>query len=156
MKKTTLLNSILIALSLLVTTATFAQKKDKKDKKTDKVNFLEGKKYVVKFYELKPTGRGKALESTIVFKDGRIDCELMDDKLKIEKTKYEVTLDSTYTEDETTSHLVKLEATFTVGKDESQWEATITNYDIEGTIQEKKNGVDKKKFEFNGSEKTKK
>ena len=91
-----------------------------------------------------------------VFKDGKIDCELMDDKLKIEKTIYRVTLDSTYTEDETESRLIKIEASYSQDKDDATWEATITNFDIEGTIVEKKNGVEKKKYEFSGAEKAKK
>ena len=151
MKKTFLLKSICIVLSLFVASSSFAQKK-----KVDKSKFLEGKKYTVKFYDIKPTGRGKAIESEIVFKDGKIDCELMDDKLKIEKTIYRVTLDSTYTEDETESRLIKIEASYSKDKDDATWEATITNFDIEGTIVEKKNGVEKKKYEFSGAEKAKK
>ena len=80
----------------------------------------------------------------------------MDEKLAISSTTYKINLDSTYTEDETESRLLKIEADYSKDKDESSWEATINNYDIEGTIQQKKNGVAKKKFEFAGSEKTKK
>ena len=80
----------------------------------------------------------------------------MKDKLKIEEANFTVTLDSTYTEDDATMHLVKLEAFIENNKDETIWEATVINYDIDGTIVQKKGGVDKKKFEFSGSEKTKK
>ena len=151
MKRTILLKTSLIALGLLVANITFAQKKGKKD---DKSKYLEGKKYTVKFYEIKPTGRGKAIESVVTFRDGKVESELMDEKLKIDGATYKINLDSTYNEDETESRLLKVEGNYSKEKDEAAWDATITNYDIEGTVVQKKNGVDKKKFEFSGNEKT--
>ena len=153
MKKTIFLKTTIIILSLLVTSASYAQKKEKK---VDKSKYLEGKKYKVQFYEMKPTGRGKALESTVTFKDGKVESELMNDKLKINGAAYKIILDSTYTEDETESRLLKIEGQYSNDRDEAKWEATVNNFDIEGTVVERKNGVDKKKFEFSGSEKTKK
>lgn len=155
MKKTIFLKITFILLSILIaSTSSFAQKKGKKE--DNKSKFLEGKKYIVKFYEMKPTGRGKAIESTVIIKDGKIGSDLMEEKLKTEDATYNIKLDSTYTEDDTESRMVKLEANYSKEKDEADWDATITNYDIEGTVVQKKNGIEKKKFEFAGTEKTKK
>jgi hypothetical protein len=121
-----------------------------------KNKFLEGKKYNVMFYEMKASGRGKAVSSNFLIKGGKVESDLMYEKLKMEPATYKVTLDSTYTEDETEMHLINLEAELSMDKNDFKWEATITNYDIEGTIVQLKGGVEKKKYEFNGSEKTKK
>jgi hypothetical protein len=52
--------------------------------------------------------------------------------------------------------MVTFEAEYSEEKNEYKWEATVTNYDIEGTVTQSKSGVEKKKFEFSGTEKTKK
>lgn len=124
--------------------------------KGGKSKFLEGKKYPVQFYEMKPSGRGKAVPSEIQIKGGKILCNLTEDKLSCGPASYKVTLDSTYTEDETEMHMVSFEATFSEEKMDFKWEGTVINYDIDGTIVQMKSGVEKKKFEFSGSEKTKK
>lgn len=121
-----------------------------------KNKFLEGKKYDVMFYEIKPTGRGKAIPSNFLIKSGKVESDLMYEKMKLEPINYKVILDSIYTEDETEMHIVTFEAESAVEKDDFKWEVTVTNYDIEGTIVQMKNGIEKKKFEFSGSEKTKK
>jgi hypothetical protein len=121
-----------------------------------KNKFLEGKKFDVQFYEMKATGRGKAVKSLLQFKSGKIEADLMEEKLALPPIPYVVTLDSTYTEDETEMHMVILEAAFSEEKTDYKWEATVTNYEIEGTVVQSKGGVEKKKFEFSGSEKTKK
>lgn len=121
-----------------------------------KNKFLEGKKYTVQFYEMKPAGRGKAQPSVIEIKGGKVMCNFTEDKMQCGPATYAVTLDSTYTEDETEMHMVTFTADFTEEKNEFKWEATVINYDIEGTIIQMKSGVEKKKFEYSGSEKTKK
>lgn len=140
-----------IGLFLITTAFTFGG-----DKKGGKNKFLEGKKYTVQFYEMKPTGRGKAQPSVIEIKGGKIMCNFTEDKMSCGPAGYTIDVDSTYTEDETEMHLVTFEAGFSEDKNDFKWEGTVTNYDIEGTIVQMKSGVEKKKFEFSGSEKTKK
>lgn len=140
-RKTLLLSTVLLA-SLAVS----AQKN----------KFLEGKKYNVQFYEIKPTGRGKAVASNFLIKSGRVESDLMLEKMSLDPAPYKVILDTTYTEDETEMHMVKLEAELASDKNDFKWEATITNYDVEGTVVQMKSGVEKKKYEFAGTEKTKK
>jgi len=118
--------------------------------------FLEGRKFSVQFYEMKASGRGKAMPAVVVIKGGKVQCDLMEDKINLGPATYKVTLDSTYTEDDTPMHMVTFEANYAEEKDEFKWEATVINYDIDGTTAQLKSGVEKKKFEFSGSEKTKK
>jgi hypothetical protein len=146
MKNLITLKTLALALGLLVTCTVSAQKN----------KFIEGKKYVVQFYEMKPTGRGKALPSTFDVKGGKVESDLMYEKMTLGPAPYKVTLDSTYTEDETEMHMVKITAEMKDDKNEYNWEATIVNYDIEGTCVQTKGGVEKKRFEFAGSQKTKK
>ena len=146
MKTTLTLKSLFLSLSLLAVATTFAQKS----------KFLEGKKYSVNFYEIRASGRAKAVPSFITIKNGKIQSDLMEEKIQLPLISYKVTLDSTYTEDETEMHLIKFSAEFTEDKSEYKWEAQVINYDIEGTVVQSKNGVEKKKYEFDGSEKTKK
>jgi hypothetical protein len=146
MKKLFTFKTIAFLSILIHSTSALAQKN----------KFLEGKKYNVQFYEMKPTGRGKALPSTFDIKGGKVESDLMYEKMSLGPAAYKVTLDSTYTEDETEMHMVVIEAEFAEDKNEYKWEATIINYDIEGTIVQMKSGVEKKKFEFAGSQKTKK
>ena len=40
---------------------------------SQKNKFLEGKKYAVQFYEMKATGRGKALADVVTIKGGKIE-----------------------------------------------------------------------------------
>ena len=135
-----------LSFGLLFSIVSFAQKN----------KFLEGKKYNVQFYEIKPTGRGKALPSNFLIKSGKVESDLMLEKMALDPAYYKVTLDSTYTEDDMPMRIITIEADLSVEKNDYHWEATITNYDIEGTIVQMKSGVEKKKYEFAGSEKTKK
>jgi hypothetical protein len=122
----------------------------------EKHKFLEGKKFNVQFYEVKVNGRGKALPSVFQIKNGKIQDELMEEKLTVPPMNYTVTLDSTYVEDETEMHMVTFEGAYTEDKDSYKWEATVINYDIEGTLVQMKGDVEKKRYEFSGSEKPKK
>ena len=155
MKSTITLKSLVLTsmIGLFAITASFGQKKGKVDNKS---KFLEGRKFDVQFYEMKATGRGKAVKSLVLIKGGKIEGDLMYEKLSLEPCTYRITLDSTYKEDDTDMHMVTIEATSSVDKSDFAWEATITNYDIEGTVTQSKSGVEKKKYEFSGSEKTKK
>ncbi|HEY0031519.1 MAG TPA: hypothetical protein VGC65_12215 [Bacteroidia bacterium] len=151
MKKISSLKPVVLTLLLFVTASAFAQKS-----KVEKNKFLEGKKFNIQFYEMKPAGRGKAVPSILLTKGGKIEADLMYEKLSLPPVPFKVILDSTYTEDEMEMHMVSIEADYSADKNDYKWEATIINYDIEGTIVQMKSGVEKKKFEFAGSEKTKK
>lgn len=149
MRTTIALKSIVLTLliGLYAVTSSFGQKKSK---------FLENRKFNVQFYEMKAAGRGKAVSSLVMIKGGKIEADLTYEKMGIQPMTYRVTLDSTYTEDENEMHLVTVEAADSQDKSDYEWVVTVTNYDIEGTVTQSKNGVEKKKYEFAGSEKTKK
>lgn len=153
MKNPITLKTAVLVMALLTTFSAFAQKKKAKD---ERMKALEGKKYVVQFYEIKAAGRGKALPDEILLKKGELLCNLMEDKISLPPTPFQIIMDSTYTEDEAEIKMYKIEGNHNEAKDTYKWEATIINYDIEGTVIQSKNGVEKKKFEFSGSEKTKK
>lgn len=146
MKQIKTIRSIVIGISLITGLSATAQKS----------KFLEGKKYDVQFYELKASGRGKATPSNFIIKGGKVESDLMFEKMGLGPASYKVILDTTYTEDESEMHMVTIEAELSEEKNDYKWEATITNYDIEGTIVQMKGGLEKKKYEFSGSEKTKK
>ncbi len=150
MKKFNLFKTVVLGIALFMTFSSFAQKKGKEESP------LKDKKYAVQFYEVKATGRGKALPDNIMIKGGKIQSYLMEDKISFTLCPFKIVLDSTYTEDESPMRMLKIEAEHTEDKEAFKWEATIINYDIEGTVVQSKGGVVKKKFEFSGSEKTKK
>jgi hypothetical protein len=149
--KKSVLSAAAFTVMLLISSGSYAQKS-----KADKNKFLEGRKFNVQFYEMKQAGRGKAQPSLLMIKGGKIEADLMYEKLSLDPVPYRVTLDSTYTEDEVEMHMVTLEGDFSQEKSDYKWEATVINYDIEGTVTQSKGGVEKKKYEFSGSEKPKK
>ncbi len=145
------IKSGILVIGLFLTANTFAQKG-----KPKKNIFLDGKKYDVQFTEKKATALGKPLPGLIILKGGQIQCDLMEEKLKAPSMAYKVTLDTTYVEDESDVHKVSFTAESTEAKTGYKWEATITDYDIEGTVIMLKSDVEKKRFEFAGGEKAKK
>ena len=149
MKNTFKISCLSIVSILLFSASTFAQK-------AKPTKFLDNKKFNVQFYEVKPTGRGKAQPSLLFLKGGKVEADLMYEKLSLPPVAMRVTLDSTYTEDEVEMHMVTFEADHSEEKNDYHWEVTLINYDIEGTVVQMKSGIEKKKFEFAGSEKTKK
>ncbi|MES2590627.1 MAG: hypothetical protein V4608_01995 [Bacteroidota bacterium] len=145
--------STVLGISLLLTSITFAQKgKDKPEKN----KFLEGKKFDVIFTEVKKTGTAKPLPSLMVIKSGQIQCDLMEEKLTAPQIPYKVVLDTTYQEEDQDVRKVKFTGEYTEEKTSYKWDATITDYDIEGTCVMLKGGVEKKRFDFTGQEKAKK
>lgn len=149
MKNTFKISYFSIVAVLLFSASAFAQK-------AKPTKFLDNKKFNVQFYEVKPTGRGKAQPSLLFLKGGKVEADLMYEKLSLPPVAMRVTLDSTYTEDEVEMHMVTFEADHSEEKNDYHWEVTLINYDIEGTVVQMKSGIEKKKFEFAGSEKTKK
>ncbi len=148
MKNTSIFKTTFLSLIALLLISTKAH--------SQKSKFLENKKFNVQFYEMKAAGRGKAVPSLFLIKSGKIEADLMYEKLSLPPIAYRVTLDSTYTEDEMQMHLVTFEAEYSEEKNDYKWEVTVINYDIEGTIVQMKSGIEKKKYEFSGIEKTKK
>jgi len=132
--------------AMVLTTVMYAQKAPKN-------KFLEGKKYNVQFYEIKAAGRGKSLPSNVIIKGGKVESDLMYEKMTLGPEVFRVEADSIYTEDETEMHYVSFIVEASDGKNDYRWEAAITNYDIEGTVTMSKGGIEKKKYEFSGSEK---
>lgn len=155
MTNTSTIKTVLLGIGLVLTTLTFGQK----EKKAPKNKFLEGKVYNVNFTEVKATASAKPpkpLPSAIVLKGGKIQCDLMEEKLTLPPMQYTVTLDTTYTEDESEIHKVEFNSEFTEEKTTYKWESVITDVTIEGSCVMLKGGVQKKKFEFTGEEKSKK
>lgn len=142
------IKSSLLGFCLILMTVGFAQKA-----KSEKNKFLEGKKYDVKFTEVKKTGAAKPLPSLIIIKSGQIQCDLMEEKLTAPSMPYKVTLDTTYTEDETDVHKLSFTSEYTEEKTSYKWDATITDYEIEGSFIMLKGGIEKKRYDFVGQEK---
>jgi hypothetical protein len=117
---------------------------------------LDGKKYEVTFTEIKATGTPKAIPGMVVFKGGKLQCDLMEEKLKAPEMAYKITMDTTITEDDSEAHRITFTAQAEEAKTTYKWEAEITDYEITGTIIMLKAGVEKKRFEYAGAEKTKK
>jgi len=152
MTTTIKIKTAFLGIALMLSSAAFAQKKAKPTKNL----FLEGKKYNANFYEIKAAGRGKAVPTMMFIKAGKVEADLMYEKISAPPMVYTVTLDSTYTEDETEMHMVTFEATYSEEGNDFKWEATAINYEIEGIVTLTKKGVEKKRFEFTGTEKVKK
>lgn len=148
---TKIFKTITLSAFLLLTSLMFAQKT-----KPVKNAYLEGKKFNVNFYELKASGKSKAMPTMVLIKGGKVEADLMYEKLQMQPITYTVTTDSTYTEDDSENRIVTFEAVDSAEKNEYKWEVTVTNYDIEGTVTVSKGGVEKKKYEFSGTEKAKK
>ena len=147
------IKSGLLGISMLLATAVMAQKDKKQDNKN---KYIDGKKYDVNFTEVKTTGTPKPVASTIVIKSGKVQCDLMEEKLTAPEMQYKVTLDTTYIEDESEVRKVAFIAEYTEEKTTYKWDATVIDYSIEGSFVMLKSGVQKKKFEFAGEEKVKK
>ncbi len=147
-------NTIRIACLSLITVLLFSANSFAQKKTPNK--FLDNKKFNVQFYEVKAAGRGKAQPSLLMLKAGKVEADLMYEKLSLPPMQMRVLLDSTYTEDEVEMHMVKFEADHSEEKNDYHWDVTLINYDIEGTVVQMKSGLEKKKFEFSGQEKTKK
>lgn len=96
------------------------------------------------------------MEDMVTIKAGKVSSDVMEEKIQLPSINYKVTLDSTYKEEDVEIHFISFEAVFTEDKMEYKWTATINGSDIEGTVVQSKGGVEKKKYEFSGSEKLKK
>lgn len=154
MKNSTKFTSVAIAFCLLVSSTIFAQAAKKP--KPEKNKFLENKTFDASFTEVKEKGKpAKPLKGDIVIKGSKVSSTVMEEKTGFVGTNYHVTSDSTFKDGEMDMHVVSFEATSTDGKTESTIEATVTNTAIAGTVVESKEGKEKKKYAFEGTEREK-
>lgn len=100
----------------------------------------------------------KSVPDEIEFKDGKVFSTFLFDKMAYKWIKYEITKDSTFTDEEANeSHWIEVTATHTDDADQTiEMVMKVENYDIEGTVKITKKDKLKKKFEFTGKEKPKK
>lgn len=153
MTYSSIIKSTFLGLGMLCTTLIFAQK----DKKQQKNKFLEGKTYTVTFTEIKAKGQqAKPLSGAINIKSGKVQSPEMEAKLTAPAIPYTVSLDTTFVEDESDVRKINFIAEYNEEKTTYKWDVSITDYSIEGNCVLLKGGVEKKKFEFTGEEKSKK
>ncbi|HSH66902.1 MAG TPA: hypothetical protein VLB84_14205 [Bacteroidia bacterium] len=154
MKTSIKFTSISIAFCLLVSSTVFAQAAKKP--KPEKNKFLENKTFDTQFTEVKEKGKpAKPLKGDIVIKGSKVSSTVMEEKTGLSASNYHVVSDTTYKDGEMEIHKVEFEASSTDGKTEAKIEASVTNSEITGTVVESKDGKEKKKYEFTGTEKEK-
>lgn len=154
MKNSIKFTSVAFAFCLLVSSTMFAQAAKKP--KPEKNKFLENKTFDASFTEVKEKGKpAKPLKGDVVIKGSKVSSASMEEKTGFTATNYHVTSDSTFKDGEMDMHVVVFEATSSDGKTEAKIEATVTNLEIAGTVVESKDGKEKKKYEFTGTEKEK-
>jgi hypothetical protein len=154
MKNSTRFTSVAIAFCLLVSSTMFAQAPKKP--KPEKNKFLEGKTFDVQFTEVKEKGKpAKPIKGEIVIKSSKVSSAVLEEKIGMLAANYHVTSDTTYKDQEMEMHQAVFEVSVAEGKTEAKIEATVTNAEITGTAIELKDGKEKKKYEFTGTEKEK-
>ena len=154
MKNSTKFTSVAIAFCLLVSSTMFAQAAKKP--KPEKNKFLENKIFDASFTEVKEKGKpAKPLKGDVVIKGSKVSSTAMEEKTGLVASNYHVISDTTYKDGEMEIHKVEFEASSVDGKSEAKIEATVTNAEIAGTVVESKDGKEKKKYEFTGTEREK-
>ena len=121
---------------------------------------LDKRIFIVNMTEIKDGAASKkATQDEIEFKAGKgMFSQFLFDKLEYKWIKYEVTKDSTYTdEDNNENHWTEAEISTTDETDQTMiMKCVVDNYDISGDIKITKKDKLKKRFEFSGKEKPKK
>jgi hypothetical protein len=129
-------------------------------KKGEPKDSVDKRKFTVTMTEIKEgSPPKKGVEDEIEFKAGKgMFSNFLFDKLEYSWTKYEVTKDSTYTdEDQNENHWTEVEISTTNKEDQTLIvKCVVDNYDISGEIKITKKDKLKKKYEFSGKEKPKK
>jgi hypothetical protein len=129
-------------------------------KKGEPKDTVDKRKFTVTMTEIKEgAAPKKGVEDEIEFKAGKgMFSNFLFDKLEYKWIKYEVTKDSTYTdEDQNEGHWTEVEISTTDANDQTMMmKCTVDNYDISGEIKITKKDKLKKKYEFSGKEKAKK
>ncbi|MBN8702946.1 MAG: hypothetical protein J0M08_07770 [Bacteroidetes bacterium] len=141
----------LFALSFLVITTVFGQKKKGKPA-------LDGKNFVAQTSEIKEGKAPKPVEDKVRFKNGIVDSDFIYEKTKFDPIDYKVLTDSTGTdENEEEIKIYDFEALGTNEKgEELKWEGTITGGALEAKVVWSKKGKIKKEFTITGESKDKK
>ncbi|MDF2448310.1 MAG: hypothetical protein K0R26_814 [Bacteroidota bacterium] len=128
-------------------------------KKGEPKDTVDKRKFTVNVTEVKEGGPPKkAIEDEFEFKSGKFFSQLLMDKFDIKWVKYELTKDSTFTdEDQNENHWTEVEISTTDATDQTVvLKCVVENYDISGEIKVTKKDKLKKKYEFSGKEKAKK
>lgn len=100
----------------------------------------------------------KSVPDEIEFKNGKMFSLILEEKLGLKWTKYEIKKDSTYN-DEDNNEIRWVEGEVSTTDDSDQTTVmtfTVEDYDIKGEIKVTKKDKLKKRFEFSGKEKEKK
>lgn len=120
---------------------------------------LDKRIFTTSIVEIKESGPPKkSVPDELEFKGGKVFSDILFEKLELDWIKYEITKDSTFTDEDaneiqwiegTASHTDKNDQTIVIT-------FKVENYDIEGNVKVTKKDKLKKQFEFNGREKPKK
>lgn len=100
----------------------------------------------------------KGVEDEMEFKAGKgVFSNFLFEKLEYKWVKYEITKDSTYTDEEQNeNHWIEAEISATDANDQTMMmKLVVDNYDINGEIKITKKDKLKKKYDFTGKEKVK-
>lgn len=129
-------------------------------KKGEPQDNLDKRKFIVTMTEVKEgAAPKKGVEDELEFKAGKgMFSDFLYEKLQYKWIKYEITKDSTYTdEEENEGTWTEAEISTTDENDQTIiMKCTVDNYDISGEIKITKKDKLKKKYEFSGKEKPKK
>jgi hypothetical protein len=128
-------------------------------KKGEPKDTVDKRKFIVNVTEIKEGGPPKkGVEDEFEFKSGKFFSNFLMDKFDVKWVKYEMTKDSTYTdEDQNENHWSEVEISTTDATDQTiVLKCLVDNYDISGEIKVTKKDKLKKKYEFSGKEKPKK
>lgn len=128
-------------------------------KKGEPKDTLDKRKFTVTMTEIKEgAAPKKGVEDELEFKNGKFFSDFLYDKTQQSWTKYEITKDSTYTDEEQNeNHYTEAEVSTTDDTDQTiVIKCVVDNYDISGEIKITKKDKLKKKYEFSGKEKPKK
>lgn len=128
-------------------------------KKGEPKDSVDKRKFIVNITEVKEGGPPKKpVEDEYEFKGGKFFSQFLMDKFDIKWVKYEITKDSTYTDEEQNeNHYTEAEISTTDATDQTViLKCIVDNYDVSGEIKVTKKDKLKKKYEFTGKEKPKK
>ena len=128
-------------------------------KKGEPKDTVDKRKFIVNITEVKEGGPPKkGVEDEFEFKSGKFFSNFLMDKFDVKWVKYEMTKDSTYTdEDQNQNHWSEVEISTTDATDQTIiLKCVVDNFDISGEIKVTKKDKLKKKYEFTGKEKPKK
>lgn len=145
-----IISASVVAIGLLSINAVF---------KGEPKDTLDKRKFTVTMTEVKDgSPPKKGTEDELEFKGGKFFSQFLFDKAEYKWLKYEITKDSTFTdEEEMENHYTEAEITTTDKDDQTVIiKCVVDNYDISGDIKITKKDKLKKKYEFSGKEKPKK